>query len=83
VAHRDRQVLVALGRAAPVEPGQLGVGEREEVALVGVEEVGGPGPEALVGELQRPLDLVALGLDADALAAEMHERSIGHAPLPL
>ena len=56
MAHGDRQVLVALGLAAAVEPGELGVGDREEVALVGVQEVGGPGPEALVGELERPLD---------------------------
>ena len=46
---------------------------------MGVEEVGRARAEALVGELQRPLDLVALGLDADALAAEVHVRSIGHA----
>ena len=68
----DGQELVALGRAAAVQPADLGVGEREELALVGVQEVGGPRPEALVGELQRALDLVALGLDPDALAAELH-----------
>ena len=43
---------------------------------MGVQEVGGPGPEALVGQLQRALDLVALGLDADALAAEVHAPAV-------
>jgi hypothetical protein len=53
-------------------PAHLRVGDREELALVGVEEVGGARPVALVGQLQRAHDLVALGLDADALAAEVH-----------
>ena len=47
---------------------------------MGVEEVGRAAAVALVGELQRPLDLVPLGLDPDALAAEVHGRSIGMRP---
>ena len=69
---------MALGRAAPASQRDLGVGEREEVALVRVQEVGRAGPVALVGQLQRALDLVALRLDPDALAAVVHESSIGH-----
>ena len=51
--------------------------------LVGVEEVRGPGAEALVRELDHALDLVALRLDADAFAAIVHARSIGHRRKPL
>ena len=42
----------------------------EEVALVGVEEVGRAGAVALARKLHGPLDLVALSLDPDALAAD-------------
>ncbi len=70
--HGQREELVALGRPARVEPADLDVGEREEVALVRVQEVRRPGPVALVGELDGPLDVMALGLDPDALAAEVH-----------
>src|SRR3954463_15174624 len=79
VARGDRDVLQALGAPAPVEPLDLGVGDRDEVLLVGVEEVGHPRPVALVGQLQRALDRVSVGLDSDALAAEVHWASIGHA----
>jgi hypothetical protein len=54
----------------------LGVGQREELALMGIQEIGGPRPETLDRELQGALDLVALGLDPDALAAELHVRLV-------
>src|SRR5919198_3045941 len=65
-------VAEVLGPAAAVEPLDVGVGDRDEVLLVGVEEVGHARAVALVGQLQRALDRVAGGLDADALAAEEH-----------
>ena len=72
VARRDRQVVLALGLARAVDPADVGVDQRDEVGVVGVEEVRGPRAVALVGELQRAFDDVALGLDPDALAAELH-----------
>ena len=71
------------GGRLPSSQRQLDVGEREELALVGVEEVGRPGAEALVGELQRPLDLVARVSIRIALAAEVHVVSIGQRAGPL
>jgi hypothetical protein len=43
---------------------------------MGIQEIGGPRPETLDRELQGALDLVALGLDPDALAAELHVRLV-------
>ena len=79
VAHRDREVLVALRAARVARPGELRVGDRQEVGVVRVEEVRHARAVSLVGQLERALDRVALGLEAHAQAAEMHVRSIGHA----
>ena len=76
LARGQREVLVLLRRAAAVQVRHLRVRQREEVVAVRVQEVGHAGTEALVRELQRPLDLVTRGLDADALAAEWHRPSI-------
>src|SRR4051812_29916719 len=80
VASRDRHERLALGLARAVGPRDVGVDEGDEVGVVSVQEVGGPGAVALVGKLQRALDDVALGLDPYALAAELHARIIGARP---
>ena len=77
VPARERQVLVALGLARAVEVGHLGVGQRQEVVALGVEEVGQARAEALLRQLQRALDLVPRRLDADALVAELHAAQYG------
>ncbi len=66
-----------LGLTRAVEPGHLGVGEREEVVALRVEEVGQARAEALLRQLQRGLDLVTRRLDADALVAELHDAQYG------
>ena len=58
--------------AAAGEPADLDVRQGEEVALVGVQEVGRAGAVALARKLHGPLDLVTLSLDPDALAAIVH-----------
>src|SRR5919206_168703 len=72
VAYGDGDEGVTLRLVDAVEPVHLRVGQRKEVALVGVQEVGRARPIALVGQLQGPLDLVTRRLDPDPLAAEVH-----------
>ena len=76
VADGDREVVVVLLAAVARPDG--GVGDREEVGVVRVEEVGHPRPVPLARKLQGALDDVELGLEADAEAAEVHSPSIGH-----
>ena len=62
-------------RAAPrVRPpaARPEVGERDEVALGGVQDVGHAAAIAIPGERQHALDAMALGLDPDALAPVLH-----------
>ena len=80
MARRDRQVVLALGLAGAVGPADVGVDQRDEVGVVGVEVVRGPRAVALVGELQRAFDDVALGLDPDPLAAKLHSAHYCGAP---
>jgi len=82
---RDSQVhriatnaALMLARTVGVHPGDVGVGDREEVGVVRIEEVGHAGPVALARQLERALDDVALCLEPDAEAAVMHAVSIGH-----
>ena len=51
-------------------------GEREEVALGGVQHVGDAAAIAVAGERERALDPVMLGLDPDALLAVIHVRLV-------
>jgi hypothetical protein len=51
-------------------------GEREEVALGGVQHVGDAAAIAIAGERERAFDPVALGLDLDALLAVVHVRLV-------
>ena len=77
VARGDGEEVLVLGLARAVRPRHIGVDQRDEVGVVGVEEVGRPRPVSLVRELERPFDDVALGLDPDALTADSHLRIIG------
>jgi hypothetical protein len=77
VADRDRDVGPGLRGTGVVDPPDLGIHERQELRLVGAEEVGGPGAVALARELEGPLDDVAAGLDPDAFAAQRQALSIG------
>ena len=60
----------------PVERLDGDFGEREEVALGGVEHVGDAAAVAVAGERERALDPVALGLDPDALLAVFDVRRV-------
>ncbi len=73
VAAGDREEGVILGRAA-VERLDGRLGERQEVALGGVEHVGDTAAVAVAGERERAFDAVAGGLEADALLAVLHAR---------
>ena len=71
VADGDADVAVEF-RLAAGEGDEGRVGDRDEVAAVRVEEVGRAGAEPGVRELHVALDVVALGLDAQAVATESH-----------
>ncbi len=71
VPPRQGQVLVQLDRPTG-ERLDRDFGEREEVALGGVQDVGDAAAVAVAGERDRALDPVALGLDPDALLAVAH-----------
>ena len=80
--HREDDVVAGEAQigmqfdGAPVERGHGRVGERDEVALGGVEHVGDAAAIAVAGERQQALDAVALGLDPDALGAVVHSRGL-------
>ena len=59
---------------AALERRDRDLGERDEVALGGVQEVRHAAAVAVARERQQALDAVALGLDADALLAVVDAR---------
>src|ERR671939_2197010 len=79
VAPGDRDEVVAGARAVAPDDLDDGVGQRDEVALGGVEEVGQPAAVAVGRERELAGDAVAGGLDVDAFVTVLHVRVIGTA----
>ncbi len=72
VVARDGDEAVARAGAVVADELDDAVGERDELALGGVEEVRDAAAVALLGERQEPRDAVARGLDVDAFVAVLH-----------
>src|SRR4051812_6554926 len=73
VAAPERDVdVVAVRARGLVERGHVDVGQRDELALAGVEVVGEPAAVALRRQADRAGEPVALRLDDDPLLALLH-----------
>lgn len=66
--HEERHRTRVLG---PIVPGQHRILDREELAIALVQVVGEPAAVALTGEREAALDAVPLGLEDDALTAQV------------
>src|ERR687885_573015 len=79
VAPGDRDEVVAGARAVAPDDLDDRVGQRDEVALGGVEEVGQAAAVAVGRERELARDSVAGGLGGDAFVTVLHDRLIGTA----